>query len=307
VLAWVPTPVEHATACMGGVPDGARLEHWSGELPVPSSSAEVAILVPSPMYKLDDTASVLGSLPQLRLVQVLNAGYDLIVGAVPPHVTLSNAGDANAAAVADWVLSVILADNRHLDALAAQQREHVWKMALGPAMSSLRVLVLGFGSIGRAVGTRLAAFGCDVVPVVSRARDGMHGVDDLASLLPNANVLVVLAPLTEQTRGLVDAAVLAALPDGALVVNAARGPVLDQEALLAELQAGRLRAALDVTDPEPLPADHPLWDAPGLRITPHVGGATADFFRFTYPVVRTQIERMLAGEPPVNVVRAATP
>jgi phosphoglycerate dehydrogenase-like enzyme len=305
VLVWVPTPVEHAVACMGGVPTGARLEHWNGELPIPASASDVEIVVPSPLYRVDATGSVLGSLPRLRVVQMLNAGYDLLMGSVPSQAALCTAGSLNASAVADWVLAMILADTRRLDALMVHQHARRWEMAVGPAMSSLRVIVLGYGAIGREVGHRLGAFGCDVVPVVSRARDGLHGVEDLPTLLPGAHVLVVLTPLSEHTRGLVGADVLGALPDGALVVNASRGPILDQEALLSELRTGRLRAALDVTEPEPLPSDHPLWGAPGVRITPHVGGATHDFFRFTYPIVRSQLDRLLAGQPPINVVLAA--
>ncbi len=304
MLVWVPTPIDHAAATMGGVPDGVTLEFWDGRFPLPASADRVEWLVPSPMYGGNDTVAALGSLPALRVVQVLNAGYDLYVDALPAGVTLCNAGDANAAAVADWVMAVLLAEVRRLDVLAAQQREHRWQLQFGPSMASRRVLVLGYGSIGRALGRRLAAFGCTVVPVASRSRpdEGVRGVDELAALLPSVDVLVVLTPLSPATRGLVDAAVLAALPDGALVINAARGPVVDADALLAELRSGRLRAALDVTDPEPLPADHPLWDAPNVRITPHVAGATSEFFAFTYPVVRQQLERELRGEPLANVV-----
>jgi phosphoglycerate dehydrogenase-like enzyme len=166
----------------------------------------------------------------------------------------------------------------------------------------MTVLILGHGSIGRAVQARLDPFGARVIGVASRARDGAHGPAELAELLPAAGALVVLLPLTPATRGLVDAALLARLPDGALVVNAGRGAVVDTDALVAELAAGRLRAVLDVTDPEPLPAGHPLWDL-ALAVTPHNAGDSDAASERAARLAAEQLGRYARGEPLANVVR----
>ena len=169
------------------------------------------------------------------------------------------------------------------------------------------MLIVGLGSIGELVRTRLEALGTTVVGVVSRARDGLHGIDELPALLPRANAVVLLTPLTDRTHGLIGAAELAAMPDGAVLVNAARGPVVDTDALLAEVAGGRLRAVLDVTDPEPLPDDHPLWSAPGvLSITPHVGGDSPLGWRRATEFAGDQLARWSAGEELLNVVRKGT-
>ena len=164
------------------------------------------------------------------------------------------------------------------------------------------VAILGYGSIGAAVEERLAPFGVDFIRIAHRARPGVHPADELRALLPRAELLVVLLPLTDETRGLLDGELLGLLPDGALLVNAARGAIVDTGALLALLREGRLRAALDVTDPEPLPPDHPLWSAPGVLITPHVAGDSADADRRAFALVGEQVRRYVAGEELVNVV-----
>jgi phosphoglycerate dehydrogenase-like enzyme len=164
------------------------------------------------------------------------------------------------------------------------------------------VVVLGAGDIGTRVAAALDVFGADTVLVGRTARAGVHAIDELATLLPTADAVVVAMPLTDQTRGLVDAEFLAALPDGAIVVNVARGPVVDTDALLAELTTRRLHAFLDVTDPEPLPAEHALWSAPNVVITPHIGGGTEGWAARGQALIRAQIEHLLAGEPLENVV-----
>ncbi|MDQ1247005.1 MAG: hypothetical protein QG597_1374 [Actinomycetota bacterium] len=156
--------------------------------------------------------------------------------------------------------------------------------------------------MGQAIGARLAPFDVDLVPVARSSRTGVNGVEELDALLPSADIVVLAVPLTDATRGLLNARRLALLPDDALVVNVARGPVIDTDALLAEVSTGRLRAALDVTDPEPLPADHPLWRAPGVLITPHIGGDTTAFPPRAQALLTAQLRRYCAGEPLVGVV-----
>src|SRR5688500_6256197 len=229
---------------------------------------------------ISDDPEALQALPGLRaarVVQTVSAGTDWIEDRVPPWAMLCNARGARDTAVAEWVIGALLAAQHGLLRAARERRWDEERRAAGAAtgrtewiadLEAATVLIVGHGAIGRAVERRLEPFGVRVVGVASRAREGVHGIDELSALLPGADVLVVLAPLTEATRGLIGAAELAALPDGALVANAGRGPVVVTDALVAELERGRLRAVLDVTDPEPLPAGHPLWDL-ALAITPH--------------------------------------
>jgi phosphoglycerate dehydrogenase-like enzyme len=244
----------------------------------------------------------LDEIPGLRVVQVLSAGVDWIADRVPPGVTLCSARGARDRAMAEWVMAAILADAKGAREIAEQQGRRHWELVkLGDA-SNLRVLVLGFGSIGRALATMLAAFDCEVVGVARRARDGIHGTDELPALLPEADVVVNLLPLTEATHGAIGAHELAAMRDGALYVNAGRGATTDTGALVDALGTGRIRAVLDVVDPEPLPADHPLWTAPGVMISPHSAGDTPAADRAAWALAAAQLRRYAAGEELENVV-----
>ena len=132
----------------------------------------------------------------------------------------------------------------------------------------------------------------------------MYPIEDLHPLLPQADVTFLIAPHTPQTEGMIGARELALLPDGALLVNVARGKLVDTDALVAELSTGRIRAALDVTDPEPLPPGHPLWRQPGVLISPHVGGASSAFGPRADRLIAAQLNRWAAGQPLENVVKA---
>ena len=248
----------------------------------------------------EDLLRHLGSLPELHTVLVMSAGTDWIEPHLPKGVTLANARGARDAAVAEWVVAAILAMQKRLFEQARLKR---WDdRFLLPDVRDATVVLLGAGSIGEAVAARLGPFGAEIVRVASRARDGVHSVDELPSLLPRADVLVVLAPLTTSTRGLVDARALKLLPDDALVVNAGRGAVIDTEALVAELKAKRLRAALDVVDPEPLPDDHPLWKLRNALISPHVSGDSVSADEAAMRLMGEQLRRLAWGAPLRNVV-----
>jgi phosphoglycerate dehydrogenase-like enzyme len=263
---------------------------------VPDGLDEAAFVVHGDEPEIDEA---LPRLHDLRVLQVLSAGTDWIERHVPPWVTLCNARGARDIPVAEWVLGSLLgAAYGQFDAA----RDRVWRDARPAELHDTTVLILGFGSIGRAVQERLAVFGARVVGVASRRRDGVHGMDELPALLPAADAVVVLTPLTEATRGLVDAAFLARMRGGALLVNAGRGPVVDTGALVAELRSGRLRAVLDVTDPEPLPAGHPLWDL-ALAITPHDAGDSPAADERAARLAAEQLARFARGEPLINVVR----
>jgi phosphoglycerate dehydrogenase-like enzyme len=260
--------------------------------------AGVAFLVPGQGPVPD-----LSALEDLRVVQVLSAGTEWIEPHVPAWATLCNARGARDLPVAEWVVGALLGA---ATGLLRSARERVWEEAVPDELAGSNVLVVGHGSIGEAVRARLEPLGVTVIGVARAAREGVQAVEDLPALLPWADAVVVLTPLTEATRGLVDAAFLSRMRDGALLLNAGRGAVVDTDALLAELRAGRLRAVLDVTDPEPLPEGHPLWDAPGvLAITPHHAGDSRGGERRAARLAAEQLVRYARGEPLVNVVLAA--
>lgn len=264
---------------------------------------DVAFLVPS-WRDLGDVD--LAALPALRVVQALSAGTDWIEARVPPWVTLCSARGARDAVVAEWVVGALLGAT---SGLLVAARERAWRYAPPVELLGATVVIVGYGSIGRAVAARLEPFGVTVRGVARRAREreGVHGVDALPALLPEADAVVLLTPLTEATRGQFDAAMLARMRDGALLVNAGRGATVDTGALLAELRSGRLRAVLDVVDPEPLPDDHPLWQAPGLlALSPHVAGDSPAADARAARLAGEQLARFARGEPLRNVVRAAS-
>ena len=211
---------------------------------------------------------MLATLPRLKPIQLMTAGAENAIPFVPSGVTLATARGAPSPAVAEWIMSVILAQTRLLPRFLADQREDHWDFARSGALAGQTALIVGYGSIGAMVEPLLAAFGVTVERIDRRPRDGVSGLDSLPAALARAGIVIILLPMTPDTRGMVDARFLSQMRDHALLVNAARGPIVDTAALLAELRSGRLRAALDVTDPEPLPAGHPLWSAPGLLLTP---------------------------------------
>jgi phosphoglycerate dehydrogenase-like enzyme len=230
---------------------------------------------------------------------------------VPPSATLCNAAGVHDTSTAELAVALTLASGRHLDSFARNQSAGAWRPILGRALADQRVLIIGYGHIGPAIERRLQGFEvASITRVARRRRSGppeVHPVDDLHRLLPQADVAILIAPHTAETEGMIGARELALLPDGALLVNVARGKLVDTNALVAELSAGRIRAALDVTDPEPLPADHPLWRQPGVLISPHVGGASSAFAPRADRLIAAQLTRFMAGEPLANVVRTPVP
>jgi phosphoglycerate dehydrogenase-like enzyme len=248
------------------------------------------------------TGDVIGRMPRLLVVQTLTAGYEHVLPYLPDGVMLCNARGVHDASTAELAVALTLASLRRIpEFVRAQQREE-WAFGMYDALADKTVLIVGYGAVGAAVERRLVTFECDVLRVARTARDGVAGFDALPSLLGRVDVVILTVPLTDQTRRLVDAEFLGAMRDGTLLVNVARGGVVDTDALLAELSTGRLRAALDVTDPEPPPPGHPLWSAPGLLISPHVGGSTTAFEPRARRLLRAQLERFAAGEPLANVV-----
>jgi phosphoglycerate dehydrogenase-like enzyme len=244
----------------------------------------------------------LEGLPRLQLVQLLSAGAERFAGRLPDGVLLCNARGAHTPATAEWALAATLAAQRGIPFFVREQDAGRWSFGTHDSLVGARVLVVGAGDIGRAIGRMLAGFDVQLTYVARTAREGVRAMTDLPELLPHADVVILIVPVTPETTGMVDAAFLAAMPDGALLVNAARGVIVDTDALVAELSRGRLRAALDVTEPEPLPPEHPLWTAPGLLLTPHVGGAVPQTDARATAAVIEQLSRILDGEELENVV-----
>ncbi len=262
---------------------------------------EVEFYVP-PYLGGPDAFAAMARMPRLRVVQLLTAGFDSALPAVPAGVAVCNAAGVHDASTAELAVALTLASLRGLDDFARAMPSGRWLPGRRPALADKTVLIVGAGGVGRAVAARVRAFDATAVLVGRSARTGVHGRDELPALLPTADVVVLAVPLDESTRGLVDDRFLQSLSDGALVVNVARGPVVDTEALTAHVAAGRLRAALDVTDPEPLPTDHRLWQVPGVLISPHVGGNTSAFLPRAVALVSAQLRRIAAGLAPHHVV-----
>jgi phosphoglycerate dehydrogenase-like enzyme len=296
---WVPA--EWVAEGMKGLP-GTDLEIVEPDGgPLPASVADVEFYVPSFFPSLP-VCEAMRHMKRLRVVQTLTAGVDKLRPYLPAGAVLCNARGAHDASTAEWVVAAMLAAIRRFPVFAIEQSAGRWSYRPTAELAEKTVLIVGYGSIGAAVERRLAGFEVTVLRVARNPRDGVAGLAELPSLLPAADVVVLLVPFTPETAGMVDGDFLARMKDGALLVNAARGPVVVTEALCAELASGRLRAALDVTDPEPLPQGHPLWTLPGVFITPHVAASTPVSQRRVVRLAREQAEAYLRGDPLRNVI-----
>jgi phosphoglycerate dehydrogenase-like enzyme len=299
IRVWLPDP----PATFGTLPPGIEADVWAGGDELPDSADQVEYVV-LPFGVKPETVRKIATLPSLKAIQLLSAGADNVLPYIPSHITLCNARGAHTAATAELTVGLIVASLRQLPRFAVAQRDGHWDQTFSPLVAGRRVLIVGYGDIGAAVERRLAGWEVSIDRVARHARDGVHSIDEMPRLLKDADVVVVLVPVTDETVRLVNADFLAAMKDGALLVNAARGVIVDTDALLAELSSGRIRAALDVTDPEPLPDGHPLWQVPGLFLTPHVGGAVYEARDRAYQVVSEQLARLAAGQPLRNVIES---
>jgi len=274
-----------------------------------------------------DAAATFSRLHGVKVVQAMMAGVDWILPWLPKDITLCDGRGIHDISTSEWVLSAILASLKRIPVYRDLQNLHEWRgqasvqdgfaneggvqtgqyRVLGEDLAGKSVLIVGYGSIGSAIETRLAPFGVSVTRIARSARQHprVHSVSQLQELLPQADVVVAIVPFTPQTDKLFGERELGLMKPGALFVNAARGPVVDTAALLDALNRHRIRAALDVTDPEPLPPDHPLWSAPNCLITPHVAGSTPEFIHRAFRFGAAQLRRYIAGEPLENIVTSA--
>jgi phosphoglycerate dehydrogenase-like enzyme len=300
------------------LPSGIRLE----TIPLnPTAAVEVEFWIAPPWT--GQAERMLPFLRGLHVAQATVAGVDGLLKFMPPDVVLCDARGVHNISTAEWTVTAILASLKYLPLFRDLQHGGVWShrkeaedhyYALHPPakrpyphilceeLHSQRVLIIGYGAIGRSIEDRLRPFGVDFVRVARSARDGVYGIGSLHELLPTADIVVLIVPFTSETTGLIAQRELALMKQGALLVNAARGPVVDTAALLQALHSGHIRAAVDVTDPEPLPDAHPLWSAPNLLITPHIASSTPMFMVRAMEFAAAQIRRYLRGETLENVV-----
>jgi len=282
--------------------DGVDFVLW--DLTGPAPEGRLDLLVPGYMGKPAALAALEGV--DVGLVQSQSIGYDGVADVLPAGCVFANAAGVHETSTAELAVGMMIASQRGIPDFVRNQASGTWDNTQRASLADRRVLLVGYGGVGKAIEARLLPLEAEVTRMGSRAREDdrgtVYGIDSLYEQLPLHEIVVVSVPLSEQTAQLVDAKFLAAMPDGALLVNVARGPVADTDALLAETSSGRLRAALDVTDPEPLPAGHALWTTPGVLITPHVGGASSAMFPRMVRLIRKQIGLLLDGKEPVNVV-----
>ncbi|MBL1074162.1 2-hydroxyacid dehydrogenase [Nocardia sp. 2] len=296
----VLVPDDYGVAAVSRVTGARALRFTLGE-PLPAGADEAEILVPGFLVG-PHAVEMTWALPKLRYVQLLTAGAENWVGKVPEGVLLSIARGAHGASTAEWALTGLLSMYREFTEFAVAQREHRWTQHQTDTLHGKRILIVGAGDLAVEMRRMLAPFDTEVTVVGTHAREGVRGVDELPTLLGDFDAVVLMVPVTSQTIGMVDAEFLSHMADHAILVNAARGVVVRTDDLVAELSTGRLRAILDVTDPEPLPTGHPLWDAPGLLLTPHVGGSSRGSLQRAWAVATSEIERYLSGDQPRHLV-----
>ena len=287
---------------VGELPAGVEVVLWALDGPAPRPRFDIVV---TPYMGATDRLAHLAGV-DARMVQSQSIGFDGVGQVLPRGHVFANAASVHETSTAELTLALILASQRGIPDFVRAADRGEWAPEQHASLADRTVLLLGYGGVGRAIESRLLAFETTVIRVARTARSDEHGViyglESLPELLPQADIVVVGVPLTSETTHLVDDAFLYRMRDGSLLVNIARGPVADTDALLRHATDGRLRLALDVTEPEPLPAGHPLFALPNVLISPHVGGASSAMLPRMARLVREQIERMLRGETPLNVV-----
>ncbi len=244
------------------------------------------------------------AMPNLKVLQMPNAGYDDAMEFVRPGMTLCNGRSIHDDSTAELAVGLTIASLRGFPEFVRNQDKGKWVHTREKSINDRKIGVIGFGSIGSTVARMLAGFSVTVVPFTQSGRDNTTPISELDKHLPTLDVIILILPLTKESKHLFNAARLALMKDGALLVNVARGPIVDTDALVKELNSGRITAALDVTDPEPLPEGHPLWSAKGVLISPHVGGNTTAFEPRARRLIKSQLELLAAGKPLNNIIVA---
>jgi len=316
-------PAAIPAAMLKVFPEGVELVPVSEKM---EQDEEIEVWLPDPIPSR--SMRTWPHLHGVKLVISLMAGTEWIPSTVGPHVTICNARGAHNISTAEWALTATLASLRYLPLYFDIQQTGIWKRrfeasahyveisgdkrplyppVLQEELHGKKVLLVGYGAIGKQIERLLAPFEVALTRVARGAHTApeVHPVSELDSLLPQAEIVILILPSNAETKGLIGRQQIALMRQGALLVNAARGPIVDTGALVEALKAGRIRAALDVTDPEPLPEDHPLWSCPNVLITPHVAGSTPQFAPRALATAADELRRYMRGEPMQNVVQAA--
>ena len=246
--------------------------------------------------------SYAAQMPNLKTLQMLNAGYDDALAYLRPGLTLCNARGVHDASTAELAVGLAIASRRGFPEFMREQIAGRWSHHRTSALSDSKIGIIGYGSIGKKIAKNLSGFEVSVTAFTQSGRDGSLTIDQLDAHLPELDIIILILPLSDSSRHLFNAKRLAAMKDGALLINVARGPVVETDALVKELNSGRIFAALDVTDPEPLPTGHPLWSAKNLLLLPHVGGNSDAFEPRGRALVESQLQLLAAGAPLEHVV-----
>lgn len=300
IVATFPDPL--LTQLVGPLP-GVTVREWDWRHPTRVDRLETTNYLISEFSPEPPKPHVLSAMKDLRAVQLPSAGHAGWADVLPPEVTLCNGRSIHGQSTAEAALTGVLTLLRNIPQSIAAQREQRWESTEVEQLAGRTVVIVGAGDIGRRVNALFTAFGCSTFMVGRTERDGVRSAGELPALVGVADILVLTVPLDNTTRDLVDAHLLARLPDRAILANVSRGPVVNTAALTAEVASGRLRAYLDVTDPEPLPAGHPLWTLPGSLLTPHTGGGEVQWRSRYADLIRDQLTRLRDGLPLRNVVR----
>lgn len=298
-MIWLPESLD--SYGLVDIADVVESDVFDGITSAPSSLEQVSFYV-IPLLRGAEPLRLMARMPALEVVQAQSSGVDAIVPLLPAGVTLCNARSVHDSATAEMAVTLVLAQLRGIPDYVLDPGFWPAPDDLRPTLADATVLILGYGAIGVAVARRLSGFECEVIAVGRTERPGVEPVSALARLLPRADVVIVTVPLTSETDAMVDAAFLAQMRDGALLVNVGRGPVVRTDDLLAEVASGRLCAALDVTDPEPLAADHPMRSMANVLITPHAAGRTTVLAPRLKSLVAEQVRRYVRGESLLNIV-----
>jgi Phosphoglycerate dehydrogenase and related dehydrogenases len=294
---------------LGTIP-GVRFIQWDMTGPCPEPQIDIVV----PPYIAGNKLLTQLNSTDARLVQWQSIGYNGVEKYLPAGIPFANATSVHEASTAELTLALILASQRGLPDFIAEGLAHDWRPRIQPSLADRNILLIGYGGVAKAIEARLGGFEVALTRLARKARDDrnlagevvpIHAMSSLEDCLATCDIAIVALPLTEDTKGLINASALAAMPTGSLLVNIGRGPIVDTDALVLELQKGRLRAALDVTDPEPLAVDHPLWDCPGTLITPHVGGNSTAMLPRMAALIARQIRHLQLGEAPENIVIGA--
>ncbi|MCL1838983.1 MAG: 2-hydroxyacid dehydrogenase [Propionibacteriaceae bacterium] len=308
IKVWLPFgDMAEAEAALGQLPEGIDADFFLAAGQVPSTISDVEFLVAPAMRPGSVVMEQVDQMVKLRYVQIQGAGYETFLPYLKPGVTLLNAAGVHDPSTAELAIGLVLTSLRKLDRFARNMESASWERIRSQSLADRRVMIVGYGHIGKAIEKRLESFDVASVTLVarhSRAENGkqIHGIQELHALLPTAEIVIIICPLTPETERLFGAEEFSLMAPGTLVVNVARGKIIDTDALVAVLESGRIRAALDVVDPEPLPSDHRLWSTPGVYLTPHVGGFTDAMPPRANQLIAEQLRRLANGDRLLNQV-----